>query len=83
MDLNNKIAIVTGAASGIGYAIARRYVAAGASVAIADLKLEGEDLERVQAGKKDPETRLKDHARDGIDAEVIYPLFHHRSLFIE
>jgi 3-hydroxybutyrate dehydrogenase len=39
MDLNDKVAVVTGAASGIGYAIARRYVAAGASVAIADLKL--------------------------------------------
>ncbi len=40
MDLKNKIAIVTGAASGIGEAIAKRYVAAGAKVAIADLKLE-------------------------------------------
>lgn len=40
MDLSNKIAIVTGAASGIGLAIARRYAEAGAKVAIADLKLE-------------------------------------------
>ena len=40
MNLDNKIALVTGAASGIGLAIARRYVAGGASVAIADLKLE-------------------------------------------
>ncbi len=40
MDLTNKIAIVTGAASGIGLAIAHRYAAAGAKVAIADLKLE-------------------------------------------
>jgi 3-hydroxybutyrate dehydrogenase len=38
MKLANKIAIVTGAASGIGLAIARRYVAEGATVAIADLK---------------------------------------------
>jgi len=37
MDLTNKICIVTGAASGIGLGIARRYVAAGARVAIADL----------------------------------------------
>ena len=40
MNLENKIAIVTGAASGIGFAIAKRYAAAGAKVAIADLKLE-------------------------------------------
>ncbi|WP_421838962.1 3-hydroxybutyrate dehydrogenase [Novosphingobium sp.] len=40
MKLENKIAIVTGAASGIGLAIAKRYAAAGAKVAIADLKLE-------------------------------------------
>ncbi|MBX9663487.1 3-hydroxybutyrate dehydrogenase [Novosphingobium sp.] len=40
MDLTNKIAIVTGAASGIGLAIAKRYAAAGAKVAIADLMLE-------------------------------------------
>jgi predicted TIM-barrel fold metal-dependent hydrolase len=33
---------------------------------------EGEDLERNRAGA-DPEERLRDHARDGIDAEVIFP----------
>lgn len=37
MNLKDKICVVTGAASGIGKAIARRYVAAGALVAIADL----------------------------------------------
>ncbi|KUR71732.1 3-hydroxybutyrate dehydrogenase [Novosphingobium fuchskuhlense] len=40
MNLENKITLVTGAASGIGLAIAHRYAAAGAKVAIADLKLE-------------------------------------------
>ena len=40
MDLKGKVAIVTGAASGIGLGIAKRYVAAGARVAIADLKIE-------------------------------------------
>jgi len=40
MTLDDKIAIVTGAASGIGLAIAKTYAAAGARVAIADLKLE-------------------------------------------
>jgi 3-hydroxybutyrate dehydrogenase len=40
MNLKDKACIVTGAASGIGYAIARRYAEAGAKVAIADLNLE-------------------------------------------
>ena len=39
MDLNGKTAIVTGAASGLGRAIATRFVAAGCKVAIADLNL--------------------------------------------
>ena len=37
MSLENKVALVTGAASGIGEAIARRYVQEGANVVIADL----------------------------------------------
>jgi 3-hydroxybutyrate dehydrogenase len=40
MKLDNKIAIVTGAASGIGKAIAMRYAEEGARVVIADLKLD-------------------------------------------
>lgn len=42
-------------------------------VKIRDLKMEGEDLERSKVGKSDPLERLADHARDGIDAEVIFP----------
>jgi 3-hydroxybutyrate dehydrogenase len=40
MNLDGKVALVTGAASGIGRAITRRYVEAGGRVAIADLNLE-------------------------------------------
>ncbi len=39
VKLKDKVCVVTGAARGIGEAIARRYVAEGASVAIADLDL--------------------------------------------
>jgi 3-hydroxybutyrate dehydrogenase len=41
MNLNGKVALVTGAASGIGKRIAEVYAANGASVAIADLNLDG------------------------------------------
>ena len=40
MNLKDKVCIITGAASGIGHGIAKRYVADGAKVAIADLKLD-------------------------------------------
>jgi 3-hydroxybutyrate dehydrogenase len=41
MKLDGKVALITGAASGIGHEIAKRYVAAGGRVAIADLNVEG------------------------------------------
>ncbi|MFX5634423.1 SDR family NAD(P)-dependent oxidoreductase, partial [Acinetobacter baumannii] len=40
MRLDNKVAIVTGAASGIGKEIALTFARAGAKVAIADLNLQ-------------------------------------------
>jgi 3-hydroxybutyrate dehydrogenase len=43
MELNGKVALVTGAASGIGHGIARRYVAAGGRVAIGDINKEAAD----------------------------------------
>ena len=40
MRLKDKIAIVTGGAHGIGRAVARRYIAEGARVTIADVDAE-------------------------------------------
>ena len=51
MQLKDKIAIVTGAASGIGKEIARAFVKEGATVAIADLNL---DAARATAVELDP-----------------------------
>ena len=48
MSLENKVAIVTGAAHGIGYAVAKRFVMDGAKVAIADI-----DDEAGQAAAED------------------------------
>ena len=41
-------------------------------LSIRPVPLDGEDLERGKAGR-DPEERLRDHARDGIDAEILFP----------
>jgi NAD(P)-dependent dehydrogenase (short-subunit alcohol dehydrogenase family) len=41
MRLENKVAIVTGGAKGIGFAIAKRFLADGARVVVADINAEG------------------------------------------
>ncbi len=41
MQLADKVSLITGAASGIGLAIARKFASEGARVAIADLRLDG------------------------------------------
>ncbi len=56
-------------ADGVKWSVVEGY----APIKIRDLKMEGEDQERAAVGKGNPEERLKDHARDGIDAEIIFP----------
>ena len=45
-------------------------------IRLRDIKFDGEDHERAGAGLT-PEQRLADHARDGIDCEVMFPNLHH------
>ena len=54
MNLQGKIAIVTGAASGIGLGIARRYVEGGARVAIADLKADAAEATAAELTRARP-----------------------------
>ena len=55
MQLKDKIAVVTGAASGIGKEIALTYAREGAKVVIADLNLEG--AERCRGGDRESRRR--------------------------
>jgi 3-hydroxybutyrate dehydrogenase len=52
MKLDGKVALITGAASGIGHGVAKRYVEAGGRVAIADLNTDGAAAAAKQLGDK-------------------------------
>jgi len=54
MKLENRVAVVTGAAGGIGLGIAKRYVAEGATVVIADLKAEAAEAAARDLTKQGP-----------------------------
>jgi 3-hydroxybutyrate dehydrogenase len=54
MKLKGKVCIVTGSASGNGLAIARRYVAEGAFVAIADLRLDAAEATAAELTAEGP-----------------------------
>lgn len=50
MQLNGKVAVITGAASGIGHGIAKRFAEAGGRVCIADLNLEAAKAAAAEIG---------------------------------
>src|SRR5438270_5496075 len=68
-EYRNRLPRIEVDANGVKWSVVEGY----APQKLRDLKLEGEDKERSSAGSRDPEERLRDHARDGIDAEVIFP----------
>jgi 3-hydroxybutyrate dehydrogenase len=74
MKLDGKVALVTGAASGIGHQIARRYVEAGGRVAIADLNLDAAKAAAKElGGEKDAiavamDVSNEDQVNAGVDA---------------
>ncbi|MBU6485673.1 MAG: 3-hydroxybutyrate dehydrogenase [Betaproteobacteria bacterium] len=68
MDLNDQVAIVTGAASGIGKAIATRFVKAGARVVIADLD---SDAASATARAIDPTGRSMGVAMNVTDEDAV------------
>jgi 3-hydroxybutyrate dehydrogenase len=68
MDLNDQVAIVTGAASGIGKAIAIRFVKAGARVVVADLN---PDAANAAAREIDPSGRSMGVAMNVTDEDAV------------
>jgi 3-hydroxybutyrate dehydrogenase len=78
MKLNNKTAIITGAASGIGKAIAARFIAEGANVAVADLNAGAANATAAELTAKSPgramaiamEVTSEQAVNDGVAAVV-------------
>ena len=61
MSLQNKVALVTGAASGIGEQCARKLASLGAAVVIADLNLENAQKEGGHQAYVRQQARRLDH----------------------
>ncbi len=70
MRLKDKVAIVTGAASGFGEAIARLYAAEGAKVVVADINAEGADRVARSIGQDALAVRCDVTRREEVDAMV-------------
>jgi acetoin reductase-like protein len=70
MRLNGKVALITGGARGIGRAIAERYVAEGATVAIADLLEEQASATASEIGERAFALSVDVTRQESIDAMV-------------
>ena len=68
--LEGKSAIITGSARGIGRAFAEAYVREGATVAIADINLEGAERTAAEIGERAFAVELDVTRQDSIDAMV-------------
>ena len=71
-DLNEKVAVVTGGASGIGFALARRFGSEGARVVIGDI--EAAALERAVAELRDNGARAEGVVTDVTDPAQVQAL---------
>lgn len=74
-DLSNKLAIITGAGSGIGEAIARRFVEAGATIVILDQNEEAAEALAAELDSPGDSTRAFAHAVDVSDHESVSDVF--------
>ena len=82
MKINDKVAIITGAARGIGKAIAERYVKEGAKVVIADLNEEGAKALASELGPNALGVKLDITEQASIDATVAATVAHFGGLDI-
>ena len=76
MKLDGKVALITGAASGIGHGIAKRYVEAGGRVVIADLNINGAAKTAEELGGKETaigiamDVTREDQVNEGVEQTV-------------